>query len=107
MIWTALDRTLDRLRPWRLVLVPAAQRERLGQAFADALRERDPRDPVGGAHLGARHGEHPIGAETSPKEARAQFRAGLRRPTSGCSAATGFSLPGSAQGVFGLLPSAG
>ena len=32
----------DRLRPWRLVLVPAAQRERLGQAFADALRERDP-----------------------------------------------------------------
>lgn len=32
----------DRLRPWRLVLVPAAQRPRLGQAFADALRERDP-----------------------------------------------------------------
>lgn len=32
----------DRLRPWRLVLVPAAQRARLGQAFADALRERDP-----------------------------------------------------------------
>jgi nitroreductase len=32
----------DRLRPWRLVLVPAAQRPRLGQAFAEALRERDP-----------------------------------------------------------------
>lgn len=32
----------DRLRPWRLVLVPAGQRPRLGQAFADALRERDP-----------------------------------------------------------------
>jgi len=32
----------DRLRPWRLVLVPVAQRPRLGQAFADALRERDP-----------------------------------------------------------------
>lgn len=32
----------SRLRPWRLVLVPAAQRPRLGQAFADALRERDP-----------------------------------------------------------------
>jgi nitroreductase len=32
----------DRLRPWRLVLVPADQRPRLGQAFADALRERDP-----------------------------------------------------------------
>lgn len=31
----------DRQRPWRLVLVPAAQRPRLGQAFADALRERD------------------------------------------------------------------
>ena len=27
----------DRLRPWRLVLVPAAQRPRLGQAFAAAL----------------------------------------------------------------------
>lgn len=32
----------ERLRPWRLVLVPFAQRPRLGQAFADALRERDP-----------------------------------------------------------------
>lgn len=32
----------DRLRPWRLVLVPVAQRPRLGQAFADALLERDP-----------------------------------------------------------------
>lgn len=32
----------DQLRPWRLVLVPPAQRPRLGQAFADALRERDP-----------------------------------------------------------------
>ncbi len=32
----------DRLRPWRLMLVPAAQRPRLGQAFADALRTRDP-----------------------------------------------------------------
>jgi nitroreductase len=30
------------LLPWRLLLVPAAQRPRLGQAFADALRERDP-----------------------------------------------------------------
>ncbi|MFP5466857.1 MAG: nitroreductase [Gammaproteobacteria bacterium] len=27
--------------PWRFVLVPAAQRKRLGQAFADALLERD------------------------------------------------------------------
>jgi nitroreductase len=32
----------DRLRPWRLVLVPATQRPRLGLAFADSLRERDP-----------------------------------------------------------------
>lgn len=32
----------DQLRPWRLLLVPTAQRPRLGQAFADALRERDP-----------------------------------------------------------------
>lgn len=30
------------LLPWRLLLVPAAQRQRLGQAFADALCERDP-----------------------------------------------------------------
>lgn len=30
-----------RLTPWRFVLVPAAARHRLGEAFADALRERD------------------------------------------------------------------
>jgi len=29
------------LTPWRFVLVPAAARDRLGEAFADALRERD------------------------------------------------------------------
>jgi nitroreductase len=28
--------------PWRLLLVPAEQRPRLGDAFAEALRERDP-----------------------------------------------------------------
>ncbi|MFP8780246.1 nitroreductase family protein [Hydrogenophaga sp. RWCD_12] len=32
----------ERVRPWRLVLVPDTQRPRLGQAFANALRERDP-----------------------------------------------------------------
>ncbi len=31
-----------RLRPWRFLVLGAAARERLGQAFADALRERDP-----------------------------------------------------------------
>lgn len=31
-----------RLTPWRFVVVPVEQRHRLGQAFADALRERDP-----------------------------------------------------------------
>ncbi len=31
-----------RLRPFRLVFFPTAQRHKLGQAFAQALRERDP-----------------------------------------------------------------
>ncbi|HEX5684454.1 MAG TPA: nitroreductase [Ideonella sp.] len=31
-----------RLRPWRFLVLGAEARERLGQAFADALRERDP-----------------------------------------------------------------
>lgn len=31
----------DRLRPWRLIYIPDAQRPALAQAFADALRERD------------------------------------------------------------------
>ncbi|MCB2016455.1 MAG: nitroreductase [Hydrogenophaga sp.] len=32
----------DLLRPWRLIVIPDGQRARLGQAFADALLERDP-----------------------------------------------------------------
>lgn len=32
----------DQILPWRFVEVPAAAREQLGQAFANALRERDP-----------------------------------------------------------------
>ena len=31
-----------RLRPWRFLVLGAEARERLGRAFADALRERDP-----------------------------------------------------------------
>lgn len=31
-----------RLRPWRFLVLGPQARERLGQAFADALRERDP-----------------------------------------------------------------
>ncbi|WP_374566210.1 nitroreductase family protein [Ideonella sp.] len=31
-----------RLRPWRFLVLGPAARERLGRAFADALRERDP-----------------------------------------------------------------
>ncbi len=34
------------LLPWRFVLVPAAARARLGEAFAQALRERDPAAPA-------------------------------------------------------------
>lgn len=32
----------ERLRPWRLVLVPAPRRDALGQAFEAALLQRDP-----------------------------------------------------------------
>lgn len=32
----------QRLQPWRFLVLGAAARDRLGQAFADALRERDP-----------------------------------------------------------------
>lgn len=32
----------DRLRPWRWIEVPRTHRDALGQAFEDALRERDP-----------------------------------------------------------------
>ena len=31
----------DQLRPWRMVYIPTSQRDKLGQAFADALVERD------------------------------------------------------------------
>ncbi|WP_146340796.1 putative hydro-lyase [Nesterenkonia sp. NBAIMH1] len=44
-------------------------------------------------------GQPPIGAQTSPAEARAQFRAGLRRPTSGLSS-------GHVQANLIALPSA-
>lgn len=39
------------LRPWRLILLPQAQRPALGAAFADALSERDPQ--AGEAQRGA------------------------------------------------------
>ncbi len=32
----------ERLRPWRLIVIGQGARDRLGQAFADALVERDP-----------------------------------------------------------------
>jgi nitroreductase len=32
----------ERLRPWRLIVIGQAARDRLGQAFVDALIERDP-----------------------------------------------------------------
>ncbi len=31
-----------RVRPWRFILIPSERRSELGQAFAQALRERDP-----------------------------------------------------------------
>ncbi|HWI80869.1 nitroreductase [Ramlibacter sp.] len=44
LIWRAAAAAPDHgeLVPWRFVLVPATQRERLAQVFADALLARDP-----------------------------------------------------------------
>jgi nitroreductase len=39
-----------RIRPWRWVDIPSHQRERLGQAFAQALLERDPQATVEQLH---------------------------------------------------------
>ena len=45
------------LTPWRFIVVPVAQRHRLGEVFANALRDRDPRatpEQVGAAREKAR-----------------------------------------------------